>query len=80
MGRFTGVLGLLTMLGLAYTFSTNRRAINRKTVAWGLGLQILFAIFVLVDLRESTNTNHNACNSVFLQAYKPFQAPQRQEQ
>src|ERR1700728_837075 len=47
MGRFTGVLGLLTMLGLAYTFSTNRRAINRKTVAWGLGLQILFAIFVL---------------------------------
>src|SRR6202047_4856444 len=47
MGRFTGILGLLTMLGLAYAFSTNRRAINRKTVAWGLGLQILFAIFVL---------------------------------
>ncbi len=47
MGRFTGILGLLTMLGLAYTFSTNRRAIRAKTVAWGLGLQILFAIFVL---------------------------------
>ena len=47
MGRFTGILGLLTMLGLAYTFSTNRRAINRKTVAWGLGLQVVFAIFVL---------------------------------
>src|ERR1700689_3282136 len=47
MGRYTGVLGLLTMLGLAYTFSTNRRAINKKTVAWGLGLQIVFAIFVL---------------------------------
>src|ERR1035438_3961580 len=47
MGRFTGILGLLTMLSLAYAFSTNRRAINKKTVVWGLGLQILFAIFVL---------------------------------
>ncbi len=47
MGRFTGILGLVTMLGLAYIFSTNRRAINKKTVAWGLGLQIVFAIFVL---------------------------------
>jgi CNT family concentrative nucleoside transporter len=47
MQRFTGILGLLTMLGLAYAFSTNRRAINKKTVAWGLGLQVLFAIFVL---------------------------------
>jgi CNT family concentrative nucleoside transporter len=47
MGRFTGILGLLTMLGLAYIFSTNRRAIRVKTVAWGLGLQVTFAIFVL---------------------------------
>jgi CNT family concentrative nucleoside transporter len=35
------------MLALAYVFSTNRRAIRKKTVAWGLGLQITFAIFVL---------------------------------
>src|ERR1700687_1012981 len=47
MGRFTGILGLLTMLGFAYIFSTNRRAIRLKTVAWGLGLQFVFAIFVL---------------------------------
>src|SRR6202171_846109 len=47
MGRLTGILGLLTMLGLAYAFSTNRQAIRLKTVAWGLGLQITFAIFVL---------------------------------
>ncbi|MGB9206280.1 MAG: NupC/NupG family nucleoside CNT transporter [Terriglobales bacterium] len=47
MGRFTGILGLLTMLALAYAFSTNRRAIRLKTVAWGLGLQVAFAIFVL---------------------------------
>jgi concentrative nucleoside transporter, CNT family len=47
MGRFTGILGLLTMLGLAYAFSTNRRAIRLKTVLWGLGLQVTFAWFVL---------------------------------
>jgi concentrative nucleoside transporter, CNT family len=47
MGKFTGILGVLTMLGLAYAFSTNRRAIRGKTVAWGLGLQIAFAVFVL---------------------------------
>ena len=51
MGRFTGILGLVTMLGLAYTFSTNRRAIRLKTVAWGLGLQFAFAVLVLrVDI------------------------------
>ena len=51
MGRFTGILGLLTMLGLAYAFSTNRRAIRLKTVAWGLGLQFAFAVLVLrVDI------------------------------
>jgi CNT family concentrative nucleoside transporter len=47
MGRYTGILGLLTMLALAFIFSTNRRAIRVKTVIWGLGLQIVFAIFVL---------------------------------
>jgi len=47
MGRFTGILGLLTMLGLAYAFSTDRRAIRLKTVAWGLGLQFAFAVCVL---------------------------------
>src|SRR3981189_352405 len=47
MARFTGILGLLTMLGFAYAFSTDRRAIRLKTVAWGLGLQFAFAVFVL---------------------------------
>jgi CNT family concentrative nucleoside transporter len=35
------------MLALAFAFSTNRRAIRLKTVAWGLGLQFVFAVFVL---------------------------------
>jgi concentrative nucleoside transporter, CNT family len=47
MGRFTGILGILSMLALAFIFSTNRRAIRVKTVAWGLGLQFVFAVFVL---------------------------------
>ena len=47
MGRLTGLLGVLTMLLLAWTFSTNRRAIRWRTVLWGLGLQLLFALIVL---------------------------------
>ena len=47
MARFTGLLGLLAFLGLAYTLSSNRRAIRWKTVAWGLGLQVVFAFAVI---------------------------------
>ncbi len=47
MARFTGLLGLLTMLILAWLFSTDRRAIRWRTVIWGLGLQVLFAFMVL---------------------------------
>jgi concentrative nucleoside transporter, CNT family len=47
MDRFTGILGMLTVLGLAYAFSSNRQAIRYKTVAWGLGLQIAFAFLIM---------------------------------
>ncbi len=47
MGRFTGLLGLATMLIVAYSLSTNRRAIRWRTVLWGLGLQIVFAFLVI---------------------------------
>jgi CNT family concentrative nucleoside transporter len=47
MGRFVGVLGILVILGLAYLFSTDRKAIRLKTVLWGLGLQIALGFFVL---------------------------------
>jgi concentrative nucleoside transporter, CNT family len=71
MGRFTGILGLLTMLALAYIFSTNRRAIRIKTVAWGLGLQIAFAIFVLrVDYgRRIFQVAGDAANRVLSYAF-----------
>ncbi len=47
MERFTGLLGIAALLGAAYFFSTNRKAIRLKTVLWGLGLQLLFALLVL---------------------------------
>ncbi len=47
MARFTGLLGLVVLLGVAYALSTNRRAIRWRTVAWGLSLQILFAVLVV---------------------------------
>src|ERR1700760_3124810 len=47
MGRFAGILGMAVLLGLAYLFSTARKAIQLKTILWGLGLQLAFGIFVL---------------------------------
>ncbi|MGB8028229.1 MAG: nucleoside transporter C-terminal domain-containing protein [Terracidiphilus sp.] len=47
MGRFTGVLGILAVLVAAWLFSTDRRHIRWRTIAWGLGLQITFAFLVL---------------------------------
>jgi len=47
LARFTGLLGLVTFLGLCYAFSTNRSAIRWRTVAWGLCLQIIFAFLVI---------------------------------
>jgi CNT family concentrative nucleoside transporter len=41
------IFGALVILGIAYAASTNRRAINWTTVAWGVGLQVLFALIVL---------------------------------
>ena len=47
MARFTGLIGLLVLLGVAYALSTDRRAIRWRTVAWGLSLQIFFAFLVI---------------------------------
>lgn len=47
MGRLSSLFGLVVILTIAYLLSANRRAIRLKTVAWGLGLQFAFALFVL---------------------------------
>jgi CNT family concentrative nucleoside transporter len=46
-GILQPVVGAAVILGIGYLFSTDRRAINWKTVAWGLGLQVAFAVVVL---------------------------------
>ena len=47
MSRFAGLLGIVVFLSIAYLCSTDRRAIRRKTILWGLGLQFLFAWIVI---------------------------------
>ncbi|MGO9969169.1 MAG: NupC/NupG family nucleoside CNT transporter [Bryobacteraceae bacterium] len=47
MGRFTGLLGLVVLLGVAWLFSSHKRAIKLRLIAWGLGLQFLLALLVL---------------------------------
>ncbi len=47
MGRIQPIIGLIVMIGAVYLFSANRRAIRWRVVAWGLGLQLLFALCVL---------------------------------
>ena len=47
MERFIGLIGIALILGIAYLFSTNRKAINYRTVGMGLLMQLVFAIFIL---------------------------------
>jgi len=42
-----GVLGMITLLLIAFVFSANRKAINWKTVSIGLGIQLLLAVGIL---------------------------------
>jgi CNT family concentrative nucleoside transporter len=41
------LVGLALILAIGILLSHNRRAIRWRVIAWGLGLQLLFAIFVL---------------------------------
>ena len=47
MERLLSLVGLVVILAIAYLISTDRKAIRGKTVAWGLALQLVFALFVL---------------------------------
>jgi concentrative nucleoside transporter, CNT family len=47
MERFTGVFGIILILGIAYLMSNNRKAINYRTVGMGLLLQFALALFIL---------------------------------
>lgn len=47
MERFFGIIGIITILSVAFLMSNNKRAINLKTVIMGFLLQIILAVFVL---------------------------------
>lgn len=47
MERFTGLIGIVLILGIAFLMSNNRKAINYRLVLSGLGLQIALALFIL---------------------------------
>jgi CNT family concentrative nucleoside transporter len=45
--RAQSLVGLAVILSIAYLWSSARRAIDVRTVAWGLALQVVFALIVL---------------------------------
>ncbi|PZF70909.1 NupC/NupG family nucleoside CNT transporter [Taibaiella soli] len=47
MQRFTGLIGIVLILGIAFLFSNNKKRINLRLVASGLALQIIIAILIL---------------------------------
>jgi CNT family concentrative nucleoside transporter len=47
MDRFTGLIGIIAILGIAYLASNNRKAINPRVIFSGLLLQIVIAVLVL---------------------------------
>ena len=47
MERLQPLVGLVLIAAIAVAWSSNRRAIRLRTVAWGFSLQLLFAIIVL---------------------------------
>lgn len=47
MERFTGLFGIILILGLAFLLSNNRKAINYRVVVSGLLLQLALALFIL---------------------------------
>tara|TARA_B110000014_G_scaffold223937_1_gene181872 strand:+ start:4973 stop:6199 length:1227 start_codon:yes stop_codon:yes gene_type:complete len=48
MNRFIGILGIIAILGIAYLLSNDKKNIDLRVVIWGLGLQLLFGIFILI--------------------------------
>ena len=47
MENYTGILGIIVLLGIAFLLSNNKKLINKNIIFWGLGLQISFAVIIL---------------------------------
>lgn len=47
MDRFFGIFGIVTLLGIAFLMSRDKKSINWRLVGTGLGLQLIIALFIL---------------------------------
>ncbi|AFY42735.1 NupC/NupG family nucleoside CNT transporter [Nostoc sp. PCC 7107] len=47
MERAISFLGILVFIGISYALSVERQAIRWRTIAWGLGLEFIFALLIL---------------------------------
>src|SRR5580698_6005486 len=47
MDRYTGLIGIALIFGIAFAMSNNRKAINYRLVFSGLGIQLALALFIL---------------------------------
>jgi CNT family concentrative nucleoside transporter len=47
MERLISLLGIVCILGIGYGLSSNRKAISLRVIGWGLGLQLMLALFIL---------------------------------
>lgn len=46
--------GIFVLIGMAWLFSTNRKRMNWHVIGWGIGIQMLFALFIFTIPAGST--------------------------
>ncbi len=76
MAHLTGLIGLAAIIASAYLFSTDRGAIQRRVIVWGVILQFAFAFLVLktsfgklfygVSLFVNALLNYTTAGSIFV--------------
>jgi CNT family concentrative nucleoside transporter len=47
INQLVSAFGVAAMIGIAWIFSKNRKAINWRTIGWATALQVIFAVLVL---------------------------------
>ena len=83
MGNYIGIVGIVVLLGIAYAFSSNRKAINLRVVGAALALQAAIAAFVIyfeagrnaisnntMAASKRSITNHRRCCGLALGGVK----------
>ena len=46
--NLVSLFGIVVLLGIAFLFSNNRNKINYRIIYWGIGIQIIFAVFIFL--------------------------------